>query len=75
LTTVGDRAQDIYHAVWSINDRTTRHKIIIIVLNENNKYLYSVFNLASVLHDAVYDYIHLLCDCVCFVVLTVFVFI
>ena len=40
LTTVGDRAQDIYHAVWSINDRTTRHKINLIVLNEINTYLY-----------------------------------
>jgi len=65
LTIVGDRAQDIYHAAWSINDRTTRYKIIIIVLNEINKYLYSLCNLAFVLHDTVCDYIHLLCDCVC----------
>ena len=40
LTTVGDRAQDIYHAVWSINDRTTQHKIILFILNEINKYLH-----------------------------------
>jgi hypothetical protein len=36
----------------------------------------SLCNVASVLHDTVCDYVHLLCDCVCvcFVVLTLLVF-